>query len=245
MSSKKICIVGFSESTRDEAPFDDPSFEFWGMNNLWKHVEALWSRWFEMHTPAFIEQHREKWPEYPDWLRNTKIPVYMLRQYPEYPSSRKYPLEEVQANLFKLNSPEVEYFSSTVAYAICMAYNEGVEELAIYGVDMIKDTEWDHQRPNCEYLIGLLRGSGIKVHVPQRSALLKAQWMYGYQEMPATKKIEQSAVKRLEYLDGEIKQMKHEVEKANGEYLVHLGAYKETQAWLTKIREAARGASLQ
>jgi len=245
MSSKKVCIVGFSESTRDDAPFDDSSYEFWGMNNLWQHVEAPWSRWFEMHTPAFIERHREKWPKYPEWLKTTKIPVYMQQQYPEIPSSRMYPLEEVQTKLaLKLNSPELEYFASTVAYAICLAYHEGVEELAIYGVDMVKDTEWEHQRPNCEYLIGLLRGAGIKVHVPQRSALLKAQWVYGYQDRPATQRIEQSAVERLEYLDGEIKQMKSGMEKAQGEYFVHLGAYKETQRWLIKIREAARGAGL-
>jgi len=244
MSSKKICIVGFSESTRSDAPFDDPSYEFWGMNNLWKHVDAPWSRWFEMHTPEFIERHRERWPEYPEWLSNAQIPVYMLRSYPQYPSSVRYPIENVQRFLAGKNSPEDKYFSSTVSYAIALAMSEMPEEIAIYGVDMVKDTEWGHQRPNCEYLIGLARGSGINVPIPPRSALLKTEWMYGYQEKPALQQFETNIAERLEDLDAELKRKKKQLDETQGDYFVHVGAFKETQIWLTKIRELARGASL-
>lgn len=40
---------------------------------------------------------------------------------------------------------------------------------------MAADDEYGYQRPNCEYLIGLARGRGIKVVIPDESPLCKFQ----------------------------------------------------------------------
>jgi hypothetical protein len=245
---KKVAIIGFSRSTRDEwKSIADKGFEFWGMNNLAAHVSAPWSRWFEMHTPEFIEKNKAKWPEYPEWLKTTKIPVYMQKSYPEYPSSMEYPIKVIQDEMDrKLNSPERKYFSSTVAYALMAAWVEEFEEIHIYGADMVKDTEYGYQRPNCEYLIGLLRGSGVKVHVPERSALLSGRWMYGYEERPSSglEDVQDSMNERIVDLDNECKALKATLEDASGNFLAHLGALKEAQIWSERIRDALRGASL-
>jgi len=37
------------------------------------------------------------------------------------------------------------------------------------------------QRPSCEYFIGIARGMGIKVHVPDKSDLLKTLWLYPFE----------------------------------------------------------------
>jgi hypothetical protein len=47
-------------------------------------------------------------------------------------------------------------------------------------VDMRADEEYSYQRANCEYLIGLARGKGIKVHIPEVSPLLKFSGFDGY-----------------------------------------------------------------
>ncbi len=42
--------------------------------------------------------------------------------------------------------------------------------------------EYQQQRPNTEYLIGLARGKGITVEIAPSSALLKAGHLYGYEK---------------------------------------------------------------
>jgi hypothetical protein len=68
-----------------------------------------------------------------------------------------------------------DYFNSSVGFMLALAIHEGAEEIAIYGVDMRADEEYGYQRPNCEYLIGLARGKGIKVHIPDVCPLCKYQ----------------------------------------------------------------------
>lgn len=42
------------------------------------------------------------------------------------------------------------------------------------------NSEYEDQRPSCEYFIGLARGYGIPVHVPKTADLLKTAVKYGY-----------------------------------------------------------------
>jgi hypothetical protein len=79
----------------------------------------------------------------------------------------RYPFEEVAASI------GISYWNSSIAYAMAMAIHENAEEIGIFGVDMTGGDEYAYQRPNMEYLIGFARGKGIKVHIPQESALCK------------------------------------------------------------------------
>jgi hypothetical protein len=44
---KKVALVGFADSWK-LAPFDDPTVDVWGLNELYKYVPR-WDRWFELH----------------------------------------------------------------------------------------------------------------------------------------------------------------------------------------------------
>jgi hypothetical protein len=53
-------------------------------------------------------------------------------------------------------------------------------EIGIWGISMTVDSQWGPQRSQFEYLIGLARGSGLRVYVPPESDLLKGNYAYGY-----------------------------------------------------------------
>ena len=65
---------------------------------------------------------------------------------------------------------------------LALAIQEGFEKIGIYGVDMAQDSEYGHQRPSCEYFVGIARGRGIQVEVAEKSDLLKAPYLYGAEE---------------------------------------------------------------
>ena len=50
---KKVAIVGFAD-TRNQAPYNDPTFEIWGLNDLHSHIPR-YDRWFDIHTRENID----------------------------------------------------------------------------------------------------------------------------------------------------------------------------------------------
>jgi hypothetical protein len=95
------------------------------------------------------------------------------------PAITAYPLAAV------LERFPAGYFTNTIAYMIGLAIALGAEEIGIYGVDMALGSEYGHQRPSCEYLIGLARGMGIRVHVPATCDLLKTPYLYAFGQADA------------------------------------------------------------
>lgn len=185
--SKKVAIVGCSQS-KGLAPFNDPSFEIWGVNNLYPHVPRA-TRWFEIH---YISQENGKFlrreePEFRgqpigqyleqlgQWAQQHECPVYMQQVWDVVPTSIVYPLEKTLADFGG-------YFTNSVSYMIALAIAEEFEEIHVYGVDMAIDSEYHHQRPSCEYFLGLAAGRGIKIYVPSEADLLKTRFLYGFQE---------------------------------------------------------------
>ena len=72
------------------------------------------------------------------------------------------------------------YMTSSIAWMIGLAITEGFSTIGVYGVDMAQQTEYEEQRPCCEYLIGLARGRGIEVRLPRTTDLLRAVGQYGF-----------------------------------------------------------------
>lgn len=160
----KVAIVGLSKTTHDLAPWNDQEWELWGLpwdDGYWVHF----SRCFEMHDLRLLEsEHCKRKPGYFDRLKSIDC-LYMQDEY--WPGVLEYPFDDVA------NSIQDYYFNSSIAYAMALAIHEGAEEIAIYGVDMKADDEYGYQKPNMEYLIGLARGKGIKVTIPDQSPLCK------------------------------------------------------------------------
>ncbi len=177
----KIAIVGKAPSSIAMAPYDDPTWQIWTLSNNAQLGEAKrWDRHIEIHPIANFRDN-EKRKTYWDWLCKEPAgqrPIYMQEVVKEIPAAVLYP---------KSKAVEVfgTYFNNTVSWMIALALLEGVKELGIFGVDMACDgvgenSEYAHQRPSCEYMIGIAIGRGVPVTVPDQADLLKARRLYGF-----------------------------------------------------------------
>lgn len=177
---RKIAILGKAPSSLNLAPFDDPEWEIWGLGDLWRQISGKrYSRWFELHD---IESGRARWkPDYFEWLK-TAANLVIQKPHPELPNAAVYPLPEV---LQRFGG----YFTNSISWEIALALYEGnVSHLAVYGVDMATSDggvtgngEYEHQRPSCEYFIGLARGMGVDVYIPPQSDLMKTSRLYAFE----------------------------------------------------------------
>jgi hypothetical protein len=158
----KVAIVGMSPSC-EKAPWTNPTWEKWGLP--WH--EGYWHRFdrsFEMHDMRLLDSKHSKRKSYYA-KRLLELPnLYMQAKY--FSNVTVYPFEEVAKTTGA-------YWNSSIAYAMALAIHEGAEEIGVFGVDMKGDDEYGYQKPNMEYLIGLARGKGIKVTIPDESPLLK------------------------------------------------------------------------
>lgn len=154
----KVAVIGMSPSAQF-APWDDQKWEKWGLpwhEGYWR----LMQRHFEMHDMRLLKSEHCKRPaDYFDRLGECET-LYMQEAYPEVPNAIRYPFEDGG------------YYNSSIAYAMALAIREA-DEIALWGVDMAASEEYAYQKANMEYLIGLARGRGIKVHIPDSSPLLK------------------------------------------------------------------------
>ncbi len=110
---KKFAIVGFAASSRNLAPFDDPTYEIWTLNQLYRHVPRA-TRHFDIH--ANWREDNVEGTDHPRWLAESGIPVYMSTYEPSIPTCVNYPL---QAVIEKVSG--IDYFTSTVAFEVAYA----------------------------------------------------------------------------------------------------------------------------
>ncbi len=185
---KKVAIVGCADS-RDQAPYDDPTFEIWGVNNLFLQLDlqqlAGRLRWFEQHTFSFdglFFRRRGKKDfrgtpvaQYMSGLAQLGCPVYMQQPWPQIPNAVEYPIQKAIAQFGR-------YFTNTISYELALAIMLGFDEVHIYGVDMAVAEEFMNQRPSVEFFIGILVGMGKKVYIPDEADLCKSRFLYGYEE---------------------------------------------------------------
>lgn len=181
-AGRKVAVLGFTDSWK-QAPFDDPSWEIWGLNELWMFIPR-WTRWFEIHERKVYEADKKRTVDHIYALRAMTCPVYMHQHWDDIPMSVPYPLKQLSEIFVNPGAGGLPYFTNSVSYMIALAIAEGFNEIGIFGVDMAHDSEYSHQRPSCEYLIGFAQGRGIKVTIPPDCELLKTDFLYGYQQEP-------------------------------------------------------------
>lgn len=210
----KVAIIGFAASSKDLAPYDDETWSCWGLNQLYRHIPRA-DRWLEIHH-NFLD-HVVEGTDHQKWLQESPIPIYMTERVPSIPNSVRYPIERVMKG-------HLDYFTSTVAFAIALAIEEGFKEIGLWGIDLIVGDEYFYQKPCAEFWLGVAHGKGITVTLPHTTALCKQSHRYGYQSEPESLvKMSEIAKRRQALLDKRHEQM---IGLANID-----GALQESQMW--------------
>lgn len=246
LTKPKVAIIGCS-TCKDLAPFNDGTWEFWGVNNLFHSIPGLkWDKWFEIH---YIEKvgnifHRRWSPDFrgqkvDDYMRDLAklpCPVIMQKHWDEIPLSIPYPLKEIVDTFGN-------YITNTISFEIALALFLGAKEIGIWGVDMAVGTgkpspvnpgggEYSHQRPSCEYFIGLARGMGVKVHIPAESDLCKQLFMYAFEE-----KEKHMFMKKVQMIQGSLN---NQINKYNSEAEINIKKREQSIGAMQAISEVIR-----
>ncbi len=208
---KKIAIVGCSPTSRHLAPFDKKDWEIWACN--YNPAIPKFDKWFEFHSMKHLKTKTID-PGYYDFLKKCGKKLYVA--YPDdFPHASVFPLD-------KLKGKFPNYFTSTIAYLLALAILEEPEQIGLWGVDMIGDGEYAHQRACCELFVGIAMGKGIKVTISESSALLTAPFLYAFEEESEEFKQLKMAVTECEH---EIKRCE-ELEKQKEFFMGQKLAYK-------------------
>ena len=227
---KKVAIVGFASNTLHLVPWQDPTYEIWGLNQGYLHCQRRTDRWFEMHLLESMPDIRD--PNYLAFLRTIQIPVYMTQVYDQFPMSVRYPIEDAIKYLGR------DYFMSSPAFMAVLAAMEGFEEIHLYGINLAIGDEYFYEKPNMEFIIGLLEGKGVTVHIPHASSLLKQYRRYGYfvDARPSQN------LKTL--LQARVTEYRGRIERAQAEFHTALGSMREAEGLIQVAEGIDHGADI-
>lgn len=206
---KRVCILGTAPTWRD-APFDDPSVEMWALNDMHLLNPPRADRWFDLHplNKMFFRGAGKKLAGHDvpagfflrpaghlEWLRKQQIPVYVQDAAAlGSPSARTFPREQI-VQRFGPN------FASSPAWMVALAMLEGATEIFIYGIHLATEWEYQKQKPNLTFLMGIAAGLGITLHLPKGCPLLAESHQYGYEPDPDVAKV--AAQRRLQALEAQ------------------------------------------
>ncbi len=171
---RKVAIVGSGKITNKEAPFDDPSFEIWGLSRNYQWMPRI-DRYFELHNIDLVIRPQEYAQSWLEALRKMGSRLYIQKPTVDLRQAQTFPLEEL-LNRFGRN------FRSTVSYLIAYAIILEVSEIAFYGIHMDTEEEYTIQRENAEFYVRLAEYLGIKITCPNGTAFMKREApLYGYE----------------------------------------------------------------
>jgi len=179
---RRVAIVG-SAPHRMDAPYHDSKWEIWGINDQWRWMPRF-DVLFELHHPdKFTGDGKQQRQE---WLKNHRgpQPIIMQREFEEIPKSLAYPIDEIR-KLFRLNEDRDLYANNSISFVMAFALGQlqAGDEIGLWGVDMstwLADGEYAHQRPSCEYFIGIAKGMGIGVTIATSSDLCTCRCLYAF-----------------------------------------------------------------
>lgn len=162
-ADRKIALVG-TASSASLAPFNDPSFEIWGVGGRQEWVTHA-DRWYEVHRLA---GNSEDWVD--NWRKQAKSFGNKTKIYMHYPEEGfgniiQYPAEHIMQRFgthFLTSS-----FSWMMAHAIDELRPESGDsvsgEIGIWGVDMEAGAEYRSQRAGFHHFMELARFLNIGI----------------------------------------------------------------------------------
>ena len=158
---RQVAIIGTSPTWKD-APFDDETWEIWSCN-----------------APAFdlprcdriFEIHQRWWDNDEDnaYLRKLRAVETPRKVYSIISIGGSANVVMDRKALFKKYG--VTWFSSSFGYMIGQAFDEKVEKIGLWGVDMESREEYIVQQAGVRHWIDLAPFVGIEIYVPDDSLL--------------------------------------------------------------------------
>ena len=187
---KRIAIVGKAPDTIKTAPWNDPSWQIWILNDMAVMGEApRWDVCFEVHP----DLHAKPKPHV-EWLSKSHgKPIFTFGQVAGVPDSLPLPVDEITGAMGR-------YINNTVSWMLAAAILAEPEEIGVWGVNMEVDGEYKHQKGSCEFFVGVGLGRGIRMTIPKACSLMKCPALYGIEENPLYPKM----VVRLAELKGRV-----------------------------------------
>lgn len=219
----RVAIVGMG-STRVECPYQDRDLEVWGLNEGYKDMPR-WDVWFQLHKRE-IFVNNEKDPEHLKKLQEMTCPIYMQSHNDDIPTSVEYPLNEM---IEKYG----EQFGGTISYMFALAMEKGFKTIELYGVELLKHTEYAHQKPSLFYLMGIAKERGIKVSMPKQSKL-GMRVLYGYEHEDIAEIGDETS--KMKMVRADIINATCDIAKMEG-FLMAIEEYKKKKLDLNKIAE--------
>lgn len=169
-------------------PFADQDWQLWGCSPALFGQQKRIDRWFELHR----WEPGQPWfsPEYCQWLREFRGPVYVGGNIPEVQNAVMYPIDLVE------NEFSSYFLSSSISLMMALAILEIEDDRAergapaqpeddtigLWGVDMSATEEWNEQRPGCQFFVLEALRRGIEVFLPPESDLMRPLPVYGLSE---------------------------------------------------------------
>jgi len=203
----RIAVLG-SAGSLPKAPFKNSELEKWAQGRSsppgvhHAQVEGDWDIWCcspgawsaSPRITRFFELHRWEpgapWfsPEYCQFLRDFKGPVYVGGSIPEIKNAVLYPIDRIEEKFSSY------FLTSSLALMMALAIDE-IEEvrkqpshdseddvIGLWGVDMAANEEWAYQKPGCQFFVLEAMRRGIGVYLPPESDVMRPMPVYGISE---------------------------------------------------------------
>lgn len=221
-TERKVAIIGYTDS-RHDAPYGEPGWEMWGLNNLHTQIDPTimgsFTRWYDLHDRKVIESDETHLA----WLRQGVLPTYVWNPDPSWPTAVEFPRQQLLDQFGR-------YFTNSISWMIAHAIMEGATTIGVWGVDMAQSSEYAAQRPSCEYFLGLAAGLGIEVVIADTSDLLKSAVLYGESDGGLRAKLES----RSQELGARIDQVRAEIDRLQSGLFQLTGA-KESNDYIMGV----------
>ena len=175
---RSVSIVGSAPSSQRLAPYGQEEVWVLGVQAHY-HAERgqEFTRIFEIHSTFDWSRHQD----HAQAIASLGCPMVVNEGFPIKGDGILIFDHAEAAKLLSCGGKA--YLTSSIAYMIAQAIMEGYEKISVYGVDLtVHDTEYFHQRACTEAWIGLAKGRGIEVFIPDQSSLMKSTFVYGIDE---------------------------------------------------------------
>lgn len=171
----KIALIGTAPSSRNLAPYNDPTWKIWacsaGNQGQVPRVDA----WFEIHASLLWPEHESYGRPYVEWLKQQIFPIY-AQDNSLIPNAIPLPRKEL------IDEFGPYFFTSSFSWMMAMAMREGAKEIALYGIDMASRDEYVLQRQGAYFFFLEAKRRGIKVTAPHESDIMQPPPLYGFAE---------------------------------------------------------------